>query len=445
MRVWRISPLGIELIDDGSQGGVLTKGEPVDLEVTVGGQRSYFEGLVVDLVREGDSTRQIGIRLSKRIDSDAHDDRRSDRRKSRRWICSEEFFPTCMTLTPGRFDDYVYFQIRDISATGLLLACSLRNKYLVPGLTLVLTISFPMVGSASARVKVSRVGISSEGGRDFLTVGAEFVRIDMHARHTIGQYLAQFGMSGSLDDLREMGFVPRSISKGTDFYFLKTEEDYRAILGLRLLAHQREGTISNGTSAADMGDLNDAKSRILVGKHKGEVIATGRVRFNERDVPLEQEAYVSWPKHLPPREQIVEVSRVCTHPDYRRGDLLASLMRQVAATCVRAERPYVLIVSLPNLRGLYQRIGFRDTGMSHEQAFWKGTQHLLLGNGMDILRGRGVHPLYWNYVWRDVVDYMVDNQMLELVGMDRIRVMFFRLLRPIAAFRFWWARRPRRA
>jgi len=379
------------------------------------------------VVRELGLPFRVGIRLSSRAEETAGTD--SERRKTPRWICSQDFFPTCVALTPGRYNDYMYFQIRDISPEGMRLVCSLRNKFLLQGMKLKLMVSFPMVGEANIGVEIVRVGITSEGGRDFLIVGVRYSRLERSAKNIVAQYLVQFSDVDDIDSLREQGLIPSSVSRGVDFYFLKSEPDYREVLSLRLQAHLADGNIQEeSVSAEDLADMRDATGRILVGKHNGRIVATGRIHFGEADVPLEQEDYVEWPNDLPRRERIVELGRVCTDPAFRKGDLFARIIQQVITTCIRVDRPHVLIVSLPHLLSLYKKLGCQETGLVHEQSFWRGEQHLLMINVFDVCLGKGVSPLVWYALYREPSEFLVENGMLECVGMDRIRVRILGLI-----------------
>jgi hypothetical protein len=96
IRIWRLSPLGVELIAD-SGFEDFQKGDSIDLEIVVSGQRTTFEGLVVDLVLSGDSSKVLGVRLSRKIGSSIPG---IDRRGGERWICSDEFLPTSVAPTP---------------------------------------------------------------------------------------------------------------------------------------------------------------------------------------------------------------------------------------------------------------------------------------------------------------------------------------------------------
>lgn len=431
IRVWKLSPLGVELLYDADHP--YEKGERIDLELTLAGQRSLFEGLVVDLVHENENIRLLGIRLSKRKTNTAHD---SEKRKSVRWMCGEDYYPTCVSPTPGRFNEYVYFQIRDISKEGFQLICSLRNKYLIPGTLLNLTASFPMIGDLSLTVTVARIGITSERGKDFLVVGTQFSELSLSAKNIIGQYLLQFTDAESLADLREADFLPLSVEKTTDFYFLKTEEDYEEVLKLRLLAHSEGGTVDGELSHTDMGDLFDTNSRILVGKRNGQIIASARIHFNVLEEPMEHEKYIDWPEHLPRRDQIFEISRACTHPDFRRNDLMAGLLRIMSATCVQPQRPWVLISSTEELLDFYLKVGLEDTGLRYTHPIYKGNQCVLLVHTSEMLMGKTGHPMYWNVVWKPVFNHLVETGILSPDPMDRARIRIYKLMYPIAQLWF---------
>ncbi len=425
IRIWKLSPLGVELVDESNDQN-FQKGDSIDLQIVVSGQRSLFEGLIVDVVDRGPEISLLGVRLSSGSGERTTDDDK-ERRNKTRWICSQEFYPTCIAISPGRYNDYIYFQIRDISADGLRLTCSLRNKFLLQGMVLKLIISLPLVGEANAVVKVSRVGLSTEGGRDFLVIGGEFVNLSENAKSAFAQYLIQFSNVEDLDSLRHQGFLPESVADGVDFYFLKSEQDYRKVLDLRFLAHKLDGNFTGeNVRSEDLADIRDASGRILVGKYQDKVVATGRIHFPDVDTPLEQEDYIKWPENLPRRDQIVELGRVCTDPNFRRGDLFSRILQQVVATCIRNERPYVLVVSLPPLLNLYKKLGCVDTGITHEQEFWKGEQHLLIVNGLDVCLGKGVNPLTWNFFYKEPFEYLLQNGMIDVAGMDRVRIVIYK-------------------
>ena len=293
-----------------------------------------------------------------------------------------------------------------------------------------------MIGDLSLSVSIVRIGITSERGKDYLVVGTVFSTLSLSAKNIIGQYLLQFTDADSLDDLRQAGFVPLSMAKGTDFYFLKTEEDYEQVLKLRLAAHVAAGTVDASSVPADMADVFDTNSRILVGKHKGEVIVTARVHFNVLDEPMEHEKHISWPENLPRRDQIFEISRACTHPDYRKNDLMAGLLRIISATCIQPQRPWVLISSTEELRDFYLRVGLKDTGLRYTHPVFKGTQCVMLVHCAEMILGKTSQPLYWNVVWKPVFEHLVETGILQPDPMDRARMRIYKLLYPVAQLWF---------
>ena len=428
-RVWSLSPLGIELVCESSHGSVLSIGASVALELIVAGQRSSHKALVVTsdrkAIRDGDIC-VVGMRL---VQADPSP-RAGNRRESTRWICSDRFYPTCMAPTPGRFDDYMYFQVRDVSSEGLQLVCSLRNKFLVPGMRLSLLLVLPLGNTIPLAVEVVRVAVVSEAGRDRLTVGVSYSEITHQSRVALGQYLLQFSNDLTADDLREAGFPVKSVASGVSFYNLRSEDDYKSVLRLRWLAHSRDGNIDESVAVENMGDSDDLKARIVVGKHDGKIVATARIRFNELHEPLEHEDSMDWPSHLPRRDQIVEVSRVATHPDYRRSDLLSALFRMCYLNMLQPERPWVVMSCLERMIPFYEKVGFKSLGITHEEKLWRDgkTLTVMAANTQSVALGRDVGPIVWNMLWREAAEVLLTSGGFELTGLDRARIRLYRLL-----------------
>jgi predicted GNAT family N-acyltransferase len=203
------------------------------------------------------------------------------------------------------------------------------------------------------------------------------------------------------------------------------------VLELRYLANQAAGQIGEITTPEDTGDIHDARSRILVAKRNGKVIGTTRFRYTQLDEPLEAEKFVRWPASFPRRDQIFEMSRLATHPDYRRSDLLSGLFRFGCTTCVDADRPWLVMSSMEKYVGFYSKIGFRPTGLSYEDPQWSGRLNVMMVNYFDMIKGKGVHPAYWNEIWRDVAELAIRDGIVRLDGMDRVRIALFKCLRPV--------------
>jgi predicted GNAT family N-acyltransferase len=431
IQVWRMSPLGIELVP-AAKTQQFKKGDPVELEITLIGQRSHYNGLVVNDVVDTDDLVILYVRLSNKPSLQVEG---GERRNSDRWLCGDQFLPTCICATPGRFNDFVYFQIRDISSTGIQIACSLRNKFLLIGMNLDLQISLPLVSNISISVKIKRINIRSESGKDYLSIGAEYQEISQNSKNALGQYLIQFGNVSTLDDLRNSKFIPQSMSKGVDFYFLKSEEDYREVLELRLSANAEIGHISPGITVDDMADTYDSRARIVVAKYQGQIIATARMLYNQLEDKLEQEQYVKWPSSLPRKDQVLEMSRAATHKSFRKDDVLATLFGFIAAACALSGREWVVISSTDELVPFYTKLGWKKTELHYEHpTFGNVHQNVLMANIYDVLCGKDVHPLYWNLIWKEAAQHVVGSKSFSPKGIDKLRMSIYSSLAPISKF-----------
>jgi len=434
-QVWRMSPFGVELVTHGSDSH--KRGDRMIVELTIEGKTTRFDGLVVDTNEPFVGTGEVLIGIRFVIsESEAASQRSGERRKKTRWICSEDFYPTCVTPTPGRINDYTYFRIHDISSVGMRMRCSLRNKHLLPEMKLELFTQFPGTENAHIDVIIKRIRIEDEAGKDVLTLGVEFDNLGRSAKQSIGQYLMQFGVNVTPSEIKDAGFSITSVALGTEFYFLKTQADYESILELRRLVHIKDGNIKTCVSAEDMGDFNDSRSRIIVGKINGVIVATARLRYNESGAPLEHEAHLEWPEEFPRRDQIVEISRAATHPEYRQGDLFIALWRYMATYALQKQRPFVLIGSTRPLLGFYEKCGFRTTGHSHGEKIWTIQQHLMLCNLHETVMGKNTNPLYWNQMYEPIVDRAIKAGIVNPNEMDNIRMSAYRKLRWIAKLRF---------
>ncbi|MEM7290588.1 MAG: PilZ domain-containing protein, partial [Pseudomonadota bacterium] len=425
--VWAISPLGIELILPSQEKSNFTKGTKVDLELVVFGRRTEFSGVAcVSLESEGHL--HLGIRFSNSNSLDVPD---HERRSKSRWLCSEEYLPVAHCPSPGRFDDVIHLKLRDVSGSGLQLATSLRNKYLIPGMELILTIVFPLGPIVQAKVEIVRTSVEQIGALDKLIVGVKFTDIGEKTRQAFGQYLIQFSDSDSLHALRSDGFHVNSVANASTIYYLKSEEDYLKVLQLRFNANQGAKQLGRIQRPEDTAELTDAKSRILVVKRKDEVIGTGRFRFPLIDEKLEFEKFVDYPKNFPRRDQIIEVTRLATDDRFRGSDLFASILRFAAMTVASEDRYWIVATAMDKYIPYYTKIGFNFTQVRFDDPKWDGTQNLLIANSKETILGRKVHPLVWGLVWRDVSNYWITNGIVRPTRLDKIRISILKVLAPL--------------
>lgn len=427
-RVWKLSPLGLEVLTDGSTGH--KKGHAITFTLQLGNQRSSFGGTVVELSdHQATGMKLLGVRIHTKKESTA---RNENRRFAERWLCSNQFYPVAIAANPGQFNDFIYITVRDISAKGMRALTSLRNKFLVPGIQLEWQVSFPLTGHTTLSTKIARASLVGDGGKDYLELGLEFTHLDKQQKQTIGQYLVQFSDAESPAELRAEGFYPISLRRGIDYSFIKREDEFQEVLQLRLHANRKAEKIPEHYQPQSMADIYDSRSRIIVGRHKGKVVATARITIPDSDEQLEIESLHRIPPESPRKDQLVEVSRAATHPDFRGGSMWYSLIQQITVIAVQANRPYALISTTDELKEMYALLGFSDLMESYKNPLYPNkSQNVMLLDANEVLNGIGVNPAVWQEVWRPVLDHLQKYNVIA-TPKYRTRVFIYRIIGPIA-------------
>ena len=428
LKIWKMSPLGVELLVQNPQE--LPKGSFIELVIRVGLQETVFQGLSVDHLSDYKNAHIVHIRLLQQKDVRTTE---TERRKSVRWICSEQFNPTAVATNPVKYNDFIYFRVKDISSDGFKLYTSLRNKFIVPGMFFDCMVNFPMVAQLNLKFQVKNVRVETEGEKEVLAVGVTFDKSKKQTSEIIGQYLFQFSNVNSLSELKQAGFAIETVSDAVQFSYVKSKEDYEKVLKLRYKAYRAAQKISEDKTYQDMADTFDSRSRIVIGKYKGEIVSTGRLIFHQYEDKLEQENYITWPDHLPRRDEIVEITRVCTDPDFRGSDLLLSMFNYFTVTVAQSKRQWVVLCASNEMKSFYQKIGFEKTGLSYpHKALNNLEHHVLIGNFVETLTGESVGPIYWNIVWSEAAQYLSQYDYLQMNPISQIRMSIYKLLAPIA-------------
>jgi hypothetical protein len=401
-----------------------------NLDLKVGFQTTSFSGLTVDERIEEGNKHILYIRLITKTKSRVES---FERRSSHRWLCSEEFYPTAVAANPTLFNDFIYFKVRDISSEGFKLQTSLRNKFLIPGMRFSCIMTFPMVAELNVDFEIKNVRVELINGRETLSVGATYDTEAPKLKKTIGQYLMQFSNVSNLEELRESGFDVVSVSDAVNFSFVRSKDEYHQVLKLRHIAYLKANKIPSHLTWEDMADSFDARSRIVIGKFKGRVVVSARLIFSNPDDTMELEQYLQIPPEFPRRDQIVEITRLCTSPDFRKSDLLISFFKFMAVAVAQSKREYVVTGAAPDMWPLYKRLGFTKSEIKYTHAKLGGIEHsVIFGKVQDGLEGRVTDPITWNIVWSDAVTYLDQYGHMENQGLTALRLTIYRWFAPIA-------------
>jgi predicted GNAT family N-acyltransferase len=423
-RVWRYSPFGVELLDSGKK---LPNGQSLDLELTIGGDTTLFSGVVAGNHFVDQSLDLVGIRLFTRSSSTDYD---AERRTGLRWRCSESFLPTGTAANPARFNDFIFFRVEDISISGMRIVTSMRNKLLMKGQRLETTISLPCVGAVQCNFEIKRIDYATYSDKEFMVLGVEFLRRDNILIKLLAEYLLQFGEGVTGQSLLKDGFLLNNAYRKFDFSYVKTEDEYKQVLELRLEAYKAAGKLKPGVTAQDMADEFDARSRILIVKHSDKIVGSVRVIFHEDSDKLSYGRYFDVPPEgLPPRQEYAEASRMCTDQSYRGADIAFHLIEHMVLTTVQSGRKYILSGATGSLIGLWERCGFKRLGIQYASKDLAGIVHeLILMNTHDVALGRGISLGLWNRVFGRMVVYMLENRMVTPTPLDLMRINLYRVI-----------------
>ena len=441
-RVWRLSSFAIEflvedadLIDDKIFQTYQTK-------ITVGSSVVFYDQLEVTQVNvEG----RFKIAVLPLHPLTVTGDPSVPKRKNKRFYCSDQFLPTGLSQSDIEVGRKMFFRVRDVSAEGMQLVTSLRNSHILNGMRIELRVNFPMIGELDVPVIVKNLRIADTKGGQFLVMGVVYEQKTTRLLETIGQYLTQFGLIESMEELYLQGLSSTHIGSAVNFTFVKTDKDYQELLELRYKAYQGDGKVENEVNVEDMADPIDRNYRLIIGKINGKAVCSGRITRWESENSLEIESMIDWPDDLPEKKDVIEVTRVCTDPSFRGSDLLISLFKFMISAIVRSGRPWVVISATSKYVELYKKLGGRLTPHTYNHPQLGGAKHeVIIGNVHRSLSGRDMSPLYWNIVYSDLVLFLDQHDLLPLTVQDHGRIALYRLLKPLATFLEKYVVQPRR-
>ncbi len=435
VRVWRVSPLGLEIVKDHNLSEI-SEGTHIDIELFIGMNKTEHKGLIVCSEWHEEKVALIGLRFYSRPPEKWSG---SERRTTSRWLASEDYCPTGVFANPARFNDFVFFKITDLSKDGMGFQTSLRNKFLIKGMELETTVSFPMIGTANTVFSIQNVTITNKNGKDILSVGCAFRNTSAIFRENAANYLLQFSNDIDYSKLKHEGMLAGELSKAVEFRFVKSKEEYEEVIELRKRAYGEAGKLNENSKVSD---IFDSRARIIIGVFKGRIIASTRLIFNETEDSMEHDQFVIFKDDMPRKDEICEITRVCIDKEFRGTNVLALLLKQVGITVAQSGRKYILGCATDKLLPLYLKIGFRKTDYTYLHKDLNDLKHtVFLCNVHDVAKGIGVNPIVWNILWHDCVSFIRENRIVVMDPASNIRLGIYQLFKPLADLISWWSYR----
>lgn len=245
----------------------------------------------------------------------------------------------------------------------------------------------------------------------------------------VGQLLLNTNPAMTPKKIFECGFLIRSVNEAVSFSIVTEFEDFLKVLELRQIAYQDSDKIRNSHPKEKMEDQFDTRSTILIAKHFGRVVASVRFIDSEDHESGEHQQFGPLPDFLPSNSDITEITRICTHPDYRKSGLLSTLFVEASHLMVMDNREWILGSATKKLLPLYLKIGFVATGKTYRHSSLGNEVHeIIYAKKQDLLRGRGVSPWVWLKLYRIAYIYAQRLGYLESMTLfDRLRTAAYSL------------------
>lgn len=305
------------------------------------------------------------------------------------------------------------------------------------GQKLRLHLSIPTSGECALDARIESLELAP-GGRLKVRVRAE--GIDSALANDFAEFLAYENVI-SPEILKRMGFPIRIFRHRIQFRFVETMDDYAQVLALRRNAYVEVGKRGADTAPEDMSLTWDKRSRILCAYHMDTLVASAALTFpaTDDDVMRSESAFPGnrFPGDPPPRTRVMEVNSLCTHKDFRRGDLLQAVFEQIARVFLLSDRDYIMNLSDDTLLPMYLGIGFKAQG--HTGKFLDRPHHLIKVGKETVTKARGIGILRWNALYGELMRELASKGMIKLRPAERwalaIRLAFAPLANRLIAAR----------
>jgi hypothetical protein len=344
---------------------------------------------------------------------------------------SELYWLTAYAPDPLFFREWLHFKVHAIGPTTLRAITTSRARSLVPGLPLSVTVCIPAAGTFTLRARVESAGAGLRPGE--LEV---LLALDAPSRR-FAEAAAEL-LAGARDDvtlatLRDQGFAVRGIDRAITCGYVETEDDMRQVLELRLAAYHSKNKFAFAKTAADMRDEYDAHARQIVCRVGGRIVGAVRVLFVDGKRERSEEVALGAP--LPDwlfAEPFGEVSRLCSHPEYRGSDVLVTLMRHLGRVGIQSGLTR-LVASCDDQCALYLKLGFQKIGVTYDAYGRKGID-VIAAPVQNLVNGTAVQPFVWGTIHGPIIDFVVRRGQAKPGALGRARAAMFRALRgPIEA------------
>jgi hypothetical protein len=406
-------------------------GDEVDVRVKVGSHARHETRCRVMNLSDWRGSQKIGL---KRLDLSAPGSVDEERRSSRRLALLPLLSLKARIRHPFIYGQWSMVTVADLNRhLGFSFQSSDPSILLFTGMELRIHFELASFRSLPITGRVTWVHAAPEGGIRF---GIECLSMDWRLQNGICDYLL-FARNWTPSMLRASGFRSQQVREHLRFRTVKTMEDYADVLRLRRDAYVSAGKRPESTTAEEMATPLDGISRILMARHHGQLVGSLTFTFPvTEDTLLDSQAGFpgrKYPVPIPPKANLIEVSRLCIHQEYRGTDLLQGMFESGLKHFLMSDRHWLITSATADLVPTYRAIGFVGLKASYRHHMLNNKEHhLLIAHRSAFLWGFGIGLLTWNSVFGDLVKYLMDQKLIAVPGWMRAIIRAKLLFRPLA-------------
>ena len=266
------------------------------------------------------------------------------------------------------------FCVRDFCATGLQIVAPGHDALRGVGQRLRARLQVPGVdGPIAVRLMVRRVEahdtLAGPEGRYGVQLEVDGARARSRWSQALLQHPAEPNAIPTPARLRAEGFAVTAPARSMRYVTVHGGALYDEVLMLRWQCSRDGGLLGPGQlGPRDLSDACDGAGQVVAALHHGSVVATFRVHAPGPQEPLALEAWLEQPERLPPRDAVVECTRLAIHAQYRGHDLAEAQCQLSARYALAHGRRYLVLGTNAKLAAYYAQYGAQDTGL-------RGTYH----------------------------------------------------------------------
>lgn len=399
----------------------LEKGDETEIRIQVRHHQEFRIWCSVKNVIPWKGGVKIGLR---RMDVSFPQPVDMDRREGYRLPMAPGFELAARVRHPFIYGHWCRMQVSDLNKSmGFSFLCRDPSILLFEGMRIEL--HFELAAQRETPM-IGRVAWVHATGEDDVKFGVECLDMEWGLHNRICAYLL-LSRNWTPERLRDSGFRAQQVKQRLRFRSVKTMEDYAQVLHLRRDAYVGVGKKPEGTRPEQMAGALDGISRIMMAHHHDTLIGSLTFTF-----PVSEETLLDsqagfpggrYPFKLPPKANVIEVSRLCIHEEYRNTDVLQGLFEHGIKNFLMSDRHWLLTSAVSELVPAYERIGFKRLGASYRHPGLNNKEHhLILAHRNAFLYGKGMNLFAWNALFGDVVGFLLRRGLLDLTAPERLLV-----------------------